>query len=93
MCLLAETEGDNIPLPNVNSKVLVKIIDYCKEHAKTGSEDEKDKDKAPTKSEEDMKSWDAEFMKVDQGELFEIILVSLSITPRMHGTIMQALHM
>lgn len=32
-------------------------------------------DEKPGKSEEDVKAWDAEFVKVDQGTLFELILV------------------
>ena len=53
-----------IPLPNVSSKILQKVIDYCKHHS----------EKKEGEAEED-KNFDAEFVKVDQATLFELILV------------------
>ncbi|KAE9597896.1 putative S-phase kinase-associated protein [Lupinus albus] len=50
-----------IPLPNVTSKILAKVIEYCKIHV----------DKP---SDEDLKAWDADFVKVDQATLFDLIL-------------------
>ncbi|KAJ6365349.1 hypothetical protein OIU76_030175 [Salix suchowensis] len=62
--------ADNeIPLPNVTSKILAKVIEYCKKHVEAGS----DKDKnvtGVTDKDESLKSWDAEFVKVDQNTLF-----------------------
>ncbi|KAF3782557.1 Serine/threonine-kinase PRP4-like protein [Nymphaea thermarum] len=58
-----------IPLPNVANKILAKVIEYCKMHGdaqKTGD------DKI---QEEELKAWDAEFVKVDQAMLFNLILV------------------
>ncbi|SPT20894.1 unnamed protein product [Triticum aestivum] len=56
--------ADNgIPLPNVDSKILSKVIEYCKKHAAA----------APA---EDLKSFDAEFVKVDQATLFDLILAA-----------------
>ncbi|XP_031483448.1 SKP1-like protein 1A [Nymphaea colorata] len=58
-----------IPLPNVANKILAKVIEYCKKHVdaqKTGD------DKI---QEEELKAWDAEFVKVDQAMLFNLILV------------------
>ncbi|AET02854.1 SCF ubiquitin ligase, SKP1 component [Medicago truncatula] len=47
------------PLPNVTSKILTKVIEYCKKHVEaTTSSKEKP-------SEDDVKAWDAEFIKVD----------------------------
>ncbi|KAI3851191.1 hypothetical protein MKX03_012249 [Papaver bracteatum] len=58
--------ADNgIPLPNVTSKILAKVIEYCKKH--DGDADEKDKD---------LKEWDAEFVKIDQATLFDLILAA-----------------
>lgn len=57
-----------IPLPNVTSKILAKVIEYCKKHVEANSADEK-----PT--EDELKAWDADFVKVDQATLFDLILV------------------
>mmetsp|Transcript_10212 Transcript_10212/g.41292 ORF Transcript_10212/g.41292 Transcript_10212/m.41292 type:complete len:151 (+) Transcript_10212:102-554(+) len=54
-----------IPLPNVSSKILQKVIDYCKHHS----------EKKEGETEED-KNFDAEFVKVDQATLFELILAA-----------------
>merc|ERR1719498_1914825 len=59
-----------IPLPNVSSKILAKVIEYCKYHV-----DAKDADKG-SKGDDDTKAWDTEFVKVDQGTLFELILAA-----------------
>ncbi|CAN4125187.1 unnamed protein product [Withania somnifera] len=59
----------SIPLPNVTSKILAKVIEYCKRHV----EAPKTEDKA---SEDDLKSFDAEFVKVDQSTLFDLILAA-----------------
>ncbi|KAI3856887.1 hypothetical protein MKX03_036193, partial [Papaver bracteatum] len=49
--------ADNgIPLPNLTSKILAKLIEYCRIH--DDHVDEKDK--------EELKNWDAEFVKVDK---------------------------
>ncbi|KAH0456650.1 hypothetical protein IEQ34_014557 [Dendrobium chrysotoxum] len=65
-----------IPLPNVNSKILSKVIEYCKKHvesaakaAAAGGGDEKT-------GEEDLKGWDSDFVKVDQATLFDLILAA-----------------
>ncbi|KAI3926294.1 hypothetical protein MKW98_028430 [Papaver atlanticum] len=58
--------ADNgIPLPNVTSKILAKVIEYCRKH--DDPTDDKDKD---------LKDWDAEFVKVDQATLFDLILAA-----------------
>ena len=67
--------NEPIPLPNVSGRILAKVIEYCKYHsdAKKGSTPERT---APT--EDDIKAWDQEFVKVDQATLFDLILVSSS---------------
>ena len=57
-----------IPLPNVTGKILSKVAEYCKKHV----EAPKDGDKV---TEEDLKAFDADFVKVDLGTLFDLILV------------------
>ncbi|KAL3720576.1 hypothetical protein ACJRO7_005399 [Eucalyptus globulus] len=46
-----------IPLPNVPSRILAKVIEYCRQHI-------------------DLKAWDAEFVKVDQTTLCDLILAA-----------------
>ncbi|XP_076929486.1 SKP1-like protein 1A [Bidens hawaiensis] len=54
-----------IPLPNVTSKILSKVIEYCKRHVHAANNDD-----------EDLKAFDAEFVKVDQATLFDLILAA-----------------
>lgn len=72
--------ADNgIPLPNVTSKILSKVIEYCKKHVesqKATGEDKKAAGEDNTKTVDDeLKIWDADFVKVDQATLFDLILV------------------
>mmetsp|Transcript_11461 Transcript_11461/g.27224 ORF Transcript_11461/g.27224 Transcript_11461/m.27224 type:complete len:160 (-) Transcript_11461:350-829(-) len=62
-----------IPLPNVSSKILAKVIEYCKFHVDARQKTDSDK---PAKLDDDIKAWDMEFVKVDQGTLFELILAA-----------------
>ncbi|KAF7019607.1 hypothetical protein CFC21_032767 [Triticum aestivum] len=67
--------ADNgIPLPNVDSKILSKVIEYCKKHAPKPA-DSSDFTAAAAPA-EDLKSFDAEFVKVDQATLFDLILAA-----------------
>jgi hypothetical protein len=61
-----------IPLPNVNGKILAKVIEYCAYHVEAATKGPDDK---PKKSEDEVKSWDTDFVKVDQATLFDLILV------------------
>jgi S-phase kinase-associated protein 1 len=66
-----KTDGEKeIPLPNVAKVILKKVIDYCEYHAKKETADGKEK------SEDDKKNFDADFVKVDQATLFELILAA-----------------
>ena len=62
-----------VPLANVSSKILSKVIEYCKYHV--DAEKTEGEGGAQAVKEEDVKAWDIEFVKVDQGTLFELILV------------------
>ena len=56
-----------IPLPNVTSNILSKVIEYCKKHVEAPNSEDK----------EDLKSFDADLVKVDdQGTLFDLILAA-----------------
>nr|GEY97089.1 SKP1-like protein 1B [Tanacetum cinerariifolium] len=60
--------GFVIPTPNITGKILSKVIEYCNKHAKTSK---KGTNKVTA---EELKAFDAEFVKVDLGTLFDIIL-------------------
>ncbi|KAF9682167.1 hypothetical protein SADUNF_Sadunf05G0080500 [Salix dunnii] len=65
--------ADNgIPLPNVTSKILAKVIEYCKKHV----ESPKLEDRGTSSGDDELKIWDAEFVKVDQATLFDLILAA-----------------
>ena len=65
--------ADNgIPLPNVTSKILSKVIEYCKKHVEAPKSDDRS-----TSVDDELKAWDTDFVKVDQATLFDLILVSL----------------
>ncbi|KAG0488517.1 hypothetical protein HPP92_007080 [Vanilla planifolia] len=74
--------GSIIPLPNVTGKILSKVIEFCKKHVEAGTKplvsgcDEKS-------IEDELKCWDADFAKVDQATLFDLILAAnyLNIKP------------
>ncbi|KAM3369566.1 hypothetical protein ACQJBY_017455 [Aegilops geniculata] len=78
--------ADNgIPLPNVDSKILSKVIEYCKKHVQASpklADSSAAADASSTTSTaaaapaEDLKSFDDEFVKVDQATLFDLILAA-----------------
>jgi S-phase kinase-associated protein 1 len=61
-----------IPLPNVSSKILAKVIEYCKYHV----DNQKASEDKPATPEDEIKAWDADFVKVDQATLFDLILAA-----------------
>ncbi|KAK9690742.1 hypothetical protein RND81_09G151200 [Saponaria officinalis] len=74
--------ADNaIPLPNVTAIILSKVIEYCKKHVDFA---EKDTNTTTTTSttatsgsvDDELKNWDADFVKVDQNTLFDLILAA-----------------
>lgn len=89
-----DEEEDVIPLPNVNSAILKKVNDFSvlkfenefffqqviqwATHHKDDPPPPED-DENREKNTNDISSWDQDFLKVDQGTLFELILVRTSI--------------
>uniref|UniRef100_A0A1J3CQQ0 SKP1-like protein n=1 Tax=Noccaea caerulescens TaxID=107243 RepID=A0A1J3CQQ0_NOCCA len=65
---------NGVPLPNVTSKILSKVIEYCKKHVEAAASKTESADAGT--SDEDLKAWDADFMKIDQATLFELILAA-----------------
>ena len=72
-----EDDDDAIPLPNVNSAILKKVIQWCTYHKDDPPPPEDDENRE--KRTDDLCGYDIEFLKVDQGTLFELILVSKHI--------------
>lgn len=72
------TDG-GIPLANVNSATLTKVIDYCKKHVEAAAAAEAnagDKDIYGANKDIELKTWDEEFVKVDQPLLFDLMLAA-----------------
>ncbi|PRQ41894.1 putative S-phase kinase-associated protein [Rosa chinensis] len=63
-----------IPFP---SKILAKVIEYCKKHIDAAP---KSDDRSSSSSGDDeLKNWDADFVKVDQVTLYELITAAYSL--------------
>ncbi|XP_021756185.1 SKP1-like protein 1A [Chenopodium quinoa] len=63
--------NDPIPLHNVSSTILLKIIQYCNKHV-----EEENKAESETPNNDDLKQWDADFLKVDENILFDLVLAA-----------------
>ena len=71
-----EEEGDDnqVPLPNVDAPILQKVIDWATQHRDDPPppEENENTQKKPV----DISEWDQDFLNVDQGILFELILAA-----------------
>jgi len=76
MLIEDDRAGNVIPLPNVNSNILAKVIEYCLKHVHAGAPVAKSDDNSASVG-EDLKTWDADFVNVDQGTLFGLMMVLL----------------
>lgn len=56
-----------VPLPNVESSILARVIEYCEYHHKSAKE---------AIPEDDQNNWDKEFVRVDDEILFNMILAA-----------------
>lgn len=76
----AEDEEVVMPVPNVRSSVLQKVIQWAEHHKDSTFPDEDDDD---SRKSGPVDAWDREFLKVDQEMLYEIILAAnyLNIKP------------
>ena len=66
-------DDEAVPLPNVNATTLKKVIEWATYHKNDPTYPEDDENKVQRM---DISSWDADFLKVDQGTLFELILAA-----------------
>ncbi|KAI8912594.1 Skp1 family, dimerization domain-containing protein [Gorgonomyces haynaldii] len=71
---IGEDSDAPIPLPNVSGHILSKVVEYCTHHKDDPPLPSEDEMRA--KSSEDISEWDKEFINLDQGTLFEIILAA-----------------
>ncbi|KAK4568105.1 hypothetical protein RGQ29_003751 [Quercus rubra] len=77
---MIEDDYSEIPLPNVTSNILTLVIEYCKKHVEAAA------DPVPETSYPSLNdkthvdpltaAWDAEFVKVDQNTLFDLIVAA-----------------
>lgn len=67
-----------IPLPNVSSSVMKKVLEYCEHHRgePLPSADVDQSQDETRKRTTDISEWDQKFITVDQEMLFEIILAA-----------------
>eukprot|EP00389_Voromonas_pontica_P008768 GDKH01013336.1.p1 GENE.GDKH01013336.1~~GDKH01013336.1.p1 ORF type:complete len:165 (+),score=37.55 GDKH01013336.1:142-636(+) len=76
---MIENMGDdldeNIPLPNVKSNILAKVIEYCRHH-KDNPPEEIVKPLKSANLSEVVSEWDDQFVNVEQETLFELILAA-----------------
>ncbi|KAJ7978631.1 SKP1-like protein [Quillaja saponaria] len=71
--LIEDDCADNvIPVPNVSGQILAKVIEYCKKHVEVGDT----ADNNIKIDDQTLKNWDAEFVKVDQSTLIDLILAA-----------------
>lgn len=69
-------DDDAIPLPNLTSAVLKKVIEWVTYHKDDPPQAEAEGDKEEEMRTDNISAWDREFLKVDHEELFEIILAA-----------------
>jgi S-phase kinase-associated protein 1 len=67
--------AEDIPLLNVKSAVLKKVVEYMRYHAENPPKDIEKPLKSPNMAEV-VSQWDADFVDVDQELLFELILAA-----------------
>mmetsp|Transcript_15739 Transcript_15739/g.17771 ORF Transcript_15739/g.17771 Transcript_15739/m.17771 type:complete len:168 (-) Transcript_15739:352-855(-) len=70
-----EDEDSDIPLPNVSSRVLKKVIEFCQHHEKEKMP-EIEKPLKSSNMAEVVSDWDAKFVEVEQELLFQLILAA-----------------
>uniref|UniRef100_A0A5K3FKJ4 S-phase kinase-associated protein 1 n=1 Tax=Mesocestoides corti TaxID=53468 RepID=A0A5K3FKJ4_MESCO len=70
----AAENDEPIPLPYVNAAILKKVLQWCNYHKDDPPQQEDDENKE--RRTDDISSWDQEYLRVDQGTLFELILAA-----------------
>ncbi|CAJ2655395.1 SKP1-like protein 1A [Trifolium pratense] len=65
--MIEDCADDEIPIPNVTGTILAKVIEYCKKHVEASND---------KPSNDDLKKWDEDFVKVDQATLYDLFLAA-----------------
>ncbi|CAI0413084.1 unnamed protein product [Linum tenue] len=65
--------GDGIPIPNVTGAILAKVLEFCKKHQHHAPDRQSDADELKN---EELKKWDAEFAKVGQDTLYDLLMAA-----------------
>ena len=58
---------DVVPLPNVSASILAKVVEYCKYRVEAARNEV---------TADEVRAWEGNFVSVDQGTLFELILAA-----------------
>eukprot|EP00448_Togula_jolla_P022493 CAMPEP_0170590944 /NCGR_PEP_ID=MMETSP0224-20130122/12138_1 /TAXON_ID=285029 /ORGANISM="Togula jolla, Strain CCCM 725" /LENGTH=223 /DNA_ID=CAMNT_0010914771 /DNA_START=94 /DNA_END=766 /DNA_ORIENTATION=- len=67
---------EEIPLPNVKTAILSKVIDYCKFHKENPPEEIQKPLKSTNLKDCGVSEWDSEYVNIEQEVLFELILAA-----------------
>ncbi|CAK0838284.1 unnamed protein product [Prorocentrum cordatum] len=67
---------EEIPLPNVKTAILSKVLDYCKYHKDNAPEEIQKPLKSTSLIECGVSEWDSEYVNIEQEVLFELILAA-----------------
>lgn len=71
-----DSNKQEIPLPNVNSTTLSKVVEFCKYHKENGALAEIEKPLRSANMSEIVGEWDANFVDLEQAALFNLILAA-----------------
>ncbi|KAG4076333.1 hypothetical protein HA402_005776 [Bradysia odoriphaga] len=74
-CGIEEEENTLIPVPNVRADILRKVLEFADHHKDDKEPVDDDENNANTQADE-IPQWDENFLKVDQGTLFELVMAA-----------------
>ncbi|TYI75412.1 hypothetical protein E1A91_D06G002100v1 [Gossypium mustelinum] len=77
--ILKSSDGENFEVDEavalesqtIKHMILSKVIEYCKKHVEASKSEDRS-----ASLDDDLKAWDADFVKVDQATLFDLILAA-----------------
>ncbi|XP_031633893.1 S-phase kinase-associated protein 1-like [Contarinia nasturtii] len=73
-CGMEEEDDTTVPLQNVDSNILGRVLEWAKHHQNDPIPTDDDDNKV--KRTDDIPAWDVDFLNVEQGILFELILAA-----------------